>query len=69
MLYGCKITYDNGDVELLHLEDEKWEAIDSRASPHKVCINFFGNFLHYWNNLTDENILLVQACDFRPREW
>lgn len=45
MPFGCKITYDNGNVELLHLEDEKWEAIDSRTSPDKVDINFFDNSL------------------------
>ncbi|XP_020260052.1 sister chromatid cohesion protein PDS5 homolog A isoform X2 [Asparagus officinalis] len=32
-----KITYDNGNVELLHLADEKWEVIDSRTSPDKAC--------------------------------
>lgn len=31
---NCKIIYDNGNIELVHLEDEKWEAIDSNE---KAC--------------------------------
>jgi len=32
-----KVAYDNGEVEHLHLDDEKMEAIDSRTLPDKGC--------------------------------
>ncbi|XP_008785877.2 sister chromatid cohesion protein PDS5 homolog A [Phoenix dactylifera] len=35
-----KITYDNGDVELVHLEDERWEAIDDATLLEKDTCNF-----------------------------
>ncbi|XP_010912048.2 sister chromatid cohesion protein PDS5 homolog B isoform X2 [Elaeis guineensis] len=35
-----KITYDNGDVELAHLEDERWEAIDDATLIEKDMCNF-----------------------------
>lgn len=38
MFYAFKITYDKGHVELVHLEDERWEAIDDASLLEKVCL-------------------------------
>ncbi|XP_020105522.1 sister chromatid cohesion protein PDS5 homolog A isoform X1 [Ananas comosus] len=35
-----KIVHDNGDIELVRLEDERWEAIDNTTSEEKDMPNF-----------------------------
>lgn len=57
MFYAFKITYDKGHVELVHLEDERWEAIDDASLLEKVCLELSACWFFYLWQLANMNPL------------